>query len=625
MNRRARRAESARAGLLPTQTSSSGLQQAAEIEDIYAAVTRHYRVGDFAQAQRLCQAILARDPRHLRSLVTLADIVQQEGRNNLALKLLKQALVVDCGDATAHDTIALTYQALGRRDEAVWHFSQAIALGLRGAEILVKQNAALGPALKRLAEAWPRQLSLADLLGPEGAVPLAADALLFALLQSTVIHDRELERLFTAMRRALLEQAVEAGAQICEPGWIEFYCALAQQCFLNEYVFALGAAEETNLARVRNRVAEALRLKVPVAPLDLIVIASYQPLQMLPLAKSLLNAAWPDTIGRLLTQQIREPLEEAADRPWIPALTSVDDAISLQVQDQYEASPYPRWTAVPQIKPTTVVQYLRDNEGIVPASWPITTVGVSILIAGCGTGSHSIDTALRFPRARILAIDLSRASLAYARRKSRALSLTNIEYAQADILRLGSLEPRFDVIEAVGILHHLSDPEAGWRRLLPLLHPNGLMYVGLYSEAARRSLAAARALIAERGYRATADDIRAFRQELMWRSDMPPFRDFSSTSGCRDLVFHVMEHQFTIPRIAAFLEANQLTFLGFGGLPSEVGEQFRQHFSDPGAARDLACWHTFEQMHPLTFGGMYSFWVQKVEATSKATEGSESV
>jgi 2-polyprenyl-3-methyl-5-hydroxy-6-metoxy-1,4-benzoquinol methylase len=625
MNRKARRSEVARAGFLPALIGSARRPQAPGIDDIYAAVTRHYRAGGLAEAQRLCRAILARDPRHLRSLVTLADIVQQEGRNNLALKLLKQALAVDCADATAHDTIAMTYQALGRRDEAVWHFTQALALGLRGAETLVKQNTALSAALRRLAEAWPRQLSLADLLGPDGAVPLAADALLLALLQSTVIHERELERLFTATRRALLEQVVETGAPVCEGSSIEFYCALAQQCFLNEYVFAAGAVEETRLACVHNRVVEALRSEVAVAPLDLTVIASYQPLHELPLASSLLDAAWPDGIGRLLTQQIREPFEEAADRPQIPAVTSVADAASLQVQDQYETSPYPRWTAVPQIKPTTVVQYLRDSEGIAPASWPITKIEVSILIAGCGTGSHSIDSALRFPRAHILAIDLSRASLAYARRKSRALGLTNVEYAQADILQLGSLERRFDVIEAVGVLHHLSDPEAGWRLLLSLLRPNGLMCIGLYSEAARRSLAAGRALIAERGYRATAADIRAFRQELMWRNGMPPFRDFSSISGCRDLLFHVIEHQFNIPRIATFIETNQLMFLGFASLPPEVSEQFRQLFPNPAAPRDLACWHAFEQMHPHTFGGMYSFWVQKIEAAGKVTERPASI
>jgi SAM-dependent methyltransferase len=259
------------------------------------------------------------------------------------------------------------------------------------------------------------------------------------------------------------------------------------------------------------------------------------------------------------------------------------------------------------------VHFLRDRLNIVPISWPQTTVGVDILIAGCGTGSHSIDSALRFPKARILAIDISGPSLAYARRKSRALGLTNIAYGQADILRLAALGRRFDVIETVGVLHHLADPAAGWRVLLSLLRPHGLMLVGLYSATARQSLAAARAFIAERGYRATTDDIRVCRQELIQRFGMPPFRDFSSTSGCRDLLCNVMEHQFTIPQIKAFLDENRLTFLGFEQLPPDVLRQFQQQFSDAGALRDLESWHAFEQTHPLTFGNMYFFWIQKTE------------
>ena len=124
-------------------------------------------------------------------------------------------------------------------------------------------------------------------------------------------------------------------------------------------------------------------------------------------------------------------------------------------------------------------------------------------------------------------------------------------------------------------------------------------------------MTAARAFIAERGYRATADDIRTCRQELILRGGAPPSKDFSSISGCRDLLFNVMEHQFTIPRIATFLAANHLDFLGFDQLPGEVHEQFRRQFPATAAPRDLECWHEFEQMHPNTFIGMYSFWIQK--------------
>ena len=613
MNRKARRAAAKQAESALSPAAADGPFRATAAEDVYAAAISHYRKGEFVQAENLCRLALSREGRHLRSLVLLGDIVQLGGRNKLAVKLLSQALELDRTDAAAHDNIAIAYQALGRIDEAAAHFTHAMALGLRDPEILVKQSAAVTAPLKRLADAWPRQVRLAELLGVQGASAMAQDAMVLALLQSRVVHDPELERLLAAIRRGLLQQAIDGGRQSVDDDSLGFFCALAQQYFLNEYVFALDEIERTHGRQVEDRIVVALAAGAEIAPLDLVVTASYLPLYKLPGASSLLSRAWPHAIERLLTQQIREPLEEESDRKDIAALTQIDDAVSLQVQNQYEESPYPRWTAIPQIEPTSVVHFLRDRLNIVPLSWPQTTVGVDILIAGCGTGSHSIDSALRFPKARILAIDISRTSLAYARRKSRELGLTNIEYGQADILKLAALGRRFDVIETVGVLHHLADPAAGWRVLLSLLRPHGLMLVGLYSATARQSLTAARAFIAQRGYRATADDIRACRQELIQRSGMPPFRDFSSISGCRDLLFNVMEHQFTIPQIAEFLDANGLTFLGFEQLPPHVLRQFQQQFSDTGAMRDLESWHAFEQAHPLTFGNMYFFWIQKTE------------
>ena len=55
--------------------------------------------------------------------------------------------------------------------------------------------------------------------------------------------------------------------------------------------------------------------------------------------------------------------------------------------------------------------------------------------------------------------------------------------------------------------------------------------------------------------------------------------DFSTMSGCRDLLFNVMEHQFTIPRIKAFLDANNLTFLGFGQVQPQVLTDFKAQYS----------------------------------------------
>ena len=113
--------------------------------------------------------------------------------------------------------------------------------------------------------------------------------------------------------------------------------------------------------------------------------------------------------------------------------------------------------------------------------------------------------------------------------------------------------------------YHLADPLAGWRILLLLLRPGGVMLVGLYSVIARKAINAARAFVAERGYQPTADGIRACRQELIRREslakELDQINDFFTMSECRDMLFHVMEHQFTIARIKAFVAEQRLRTL----------------------------------------------------------------
>jgi SAM-dependent methyltransferase len=239
-----------------------------------------------------------------------------------------------------------------------------------------------------------------------------------------------------------------------------------------------------------------------------------------------------------------------------------------------------------------------------------------VLVAGAGTGQHPIKTALRLPDADVLGVDLSRASLAYGARMAAKIGVPNLTLAQADILGLDSLSAvygQFALVECAGVLHHMDDPLAGWAVLRRLLRPDGLMLIGLYSELARREIVAARTMIAAEAIPSTSDGIRAARRRIL---DLPAdhpltsltvHRDFYSESGFRDLTMHVQEHRFTIPRLAAALDALDLRFLGFQ-TSKAVLEQFRARFPSPGAAHDLACWDQFETEHPDTFILMYHLW-----------------
>ncbi len=443
---------------------------------------------------------------------------------------------------------------------------------------------------------------------------IADDPLLRQILVSGRVSDREVERVLTLARNGLLRQA--RAERSLEPPSMEFFCALAHQCFLNEYVFAETEAERVEVERLQAQLEDRLRAGGEVAPAWLVALAAFRPLHSLAAAEGLLGRAWPEPIDALVTLQLREPLEERALCAELPALTAVDDPVSRVVQAQYEENPYPRWvTAAPAARPLRLDAFVRERfphaalDPIPGADAP------DVLIAGCGTGSHPIETARRFVGARVLGVDLSRASLAYALRKTRALGLP-IAYAQADILALDRVGRSFDLIEASGSLHHLADPAAGWRALLRCLRPGGLMLLGLYSARARADLNAARAAAAARGYRGTAGEIRRFRQEIFAWPDGTPGKsvmqhgDFYSTSGCRDLLFHVQEHQYELPEIDRFVRSERLRFLGFE-LDRRILRVFAAAHPDDPAMADLDAWHRFECANPGIFTGMYQFWIQK--------------
>lgn len=176
-----------------------------------------------------------------------------------------------------------------------------------------------------------------------------------------------------------------------------------------------------------------------------------------------------------------------------------------------------------------------------------------ILIAGCGTGQHSIETATRCSNCPVTAVDSSLSRLAYAIRKTNELKLDNLEYLQADFLHLHQLVKKIDIIESSGVLYHMAEPIAGWRVLVDLLEPSGLMKIGLYSASARQYIQEIRKEITARKIGSSEANIRKFRKSLVEshgenHKKLTTSSDFFSLSTLRDLIFHVQEHRFAFHR-----------------------------------------------------------------------------
>jgi SAM-dependent methyltransferase len=106
--------------------------------------------------------------------------------------------------------------------------------------------------------------------------------------------------------------------------------------------------------------------------------------------------------------------------------------------------------------------------------------GKRVLDAGCGTGRHAYF-ASQFGAREVVALDLSEA-VETARRVVSEFEVADV--VQGDLLRppfrTAAEGGGFDFVYSIGVLHHLPDPEAGFRSLLRFLRPGGTIAVWVY-------------------------------------------------------------------------------------------------------------------------------------------------
>lgn len=540
--------------------------------------------GDVEGAQAALRRAIEAQPHNATAHSNLGNALRTRGELAAAVRSYRRAIELAPRLASAHYNLALTLRDLGDPG------------ALAAVREAIHCAPALRPAWQLFAEllaplrfeAWEAALA-ADcerLLGETDVeVQDCAEALLslvrsaprgrlfLLLLEHALVPDETFEREMTALRRELLFAPVS----------LELCCALAHQCFLNEYVWSEDAGETLVVRNIQ-----------PGTPLDAARLAMYRPIRHLPKPPG-----GDPAFERLWRRLVEEPAKEAATE--IPVITPIADAVSLKVQAQYEENPYPRWHRAPAAGAFPLPRMLRSLfPHLEPAKLAGAPAAPRILIAGCGTGRHAAITAQLQPHGRILAVDLSRASLAHAMRRSRELGLANLRFAQADLLALGALGERFDLIECSGVLHHLRDPIAGWRVLLSLLEPGGFMKLGLYAERARRHIVAAHKAV-------QGLEVRAARRRILELAPDDPARavtrltDFYCASGARDLILHVQEHRFTIPQLASAIAELGVEFLGFE-LPGRR------------MALTLEQWDAYETANPDTFASMYQFWIRKPDA-----------
>ncbi|WP_420403715.1 methyltransferase domain-containing protein [Nisaea sp.] len=590
------------------------------------------RQGRAAEAAAIFAAAAKANPRQPELQNNLGVAMKAAGKPKEAVQAYRRALKLAPGYAVAEANLARALLQLGEGATAVRHFESAhrktpdagyfsemldALAGLRFEKPDAALRALLLAVFQRrdidLQRLVPAALSLvlanrAVARGADAAwhwyreggappPPLPEDGLLSALLTWTTLPDPRLEAWMIAERRRLL---LAGGMKLSTA------VPLALQAMASEFAWIETKEERDALAPLL--AAERL------APEEGLLVALYRDLAVFPAA---LEALRGNDVCRLIRERaVVEPEEERALGAALPSLTPIADATSEKVREQYELHPYPRWRSVDgQIRRKKLDAHLRDRFPAMRFDG-IDLEAPRLLVAGCGTGRHAIQTAARYEGVEVTAVDLSRRSLGYAARMAQALGRTNIRFAQADILGLGALEERFDVIECSGVLHHMADPMAGWQVLRGLLKPGGLMRVALYSEIARERFAKLRAEIAAQADEDIAAEIRARRRDVLLLEEDDPAAivwqtgDFYSLSGCRDLLFHRREVRFNWPEIGAAAAELSLKLVGVETASPTLREVYLKRFPDDPSATDPANWDALERDNPDSFLAMYQFWCQ---------------
>ena len=390
--------------------------------------------------------------------------------------------------------------------------------------------------------------------------------------------------------------------------------SIAINFFISEFVIEESDLERKNIRLLKEEIKNKVQNKE--LEIKILILSLYGKLDFVDynnLTKS------SHLLSNIFKLHIEDSQNEDEIKKNLISYSSIDDLVSQNVKKQYEQNPYPRWQSYELIhekKPFN--QILNELSIKFHIDQNINFESPQVLIAGCGTGQHAIESYSRYLNSKITCIDLSLSSLAYANRKTTEKNIKSIDFFHCDILEIKNLPcDNFDIIESSGVIHHMQNPEHGLNNLISKLKNGGFIKLGLYSKYAREEIRDFRKKFVNNDFNdMSKDDLKKIRNDLIKRNDFEMknifgWSDFFSLSEFRDLLVHVQEHQFDCIELKKLLSNKNLNFLGFELRNTSILNNFKSIYGSESLT-NLEKWHDFESRNKNTFSGMYQFWCQKL-------------
>ncbi len=579
-----------------------------------------YKQKKYQEALRSLERVIEIEPNNINALNVLGFILQEVGEFKKSLAYLKKSININPNNSQAINTLVNLFKFIELFSLSENNSSDLTELFLfLFDKNSIDHNALFNNAKKLIffeeTKNIVEQLIVKnELLLNNNLVKKTIKKKLFHLiLQKALFRDKFLEKFLCHIRKEFLFLIKNKNKdENFLKEFKDFIISFAEQSFLNEYLFFQSDEEIKIVNDLKTKIEDDKNIN----ELYISVLGCYLPLNTSEIITHKLAkyTSKCSLFNDLVKIQIKDSILERELKSTISSLDNVTDSISKKVREQYEENPYPRWRyadSVPKNKFLTILNNDIKPNKIISKDNNLTR---KVLIAGCGTGQHLVNIS-SYENSNILAVDLSLSSLAFAKRKMQELNISNVEFLHSDILNLKNLNEKFSVIECVGVLHHLKDPEKGLKILLDILEPKGYLKLGLYSELARKHIVETREMIKKYNIKTTILDIRKFREIVKNDNDNKSFQklnynyDFYSTSNVRDLIFHVQEHRYTIPNITKLLRKYNLEFLGFTN--SSNKKMYSKHYPNDLECTSLENWNNFEIINPDIFKQMYQFWLKK--------------
>ena len=195
-----------------------------------------------------------------------------------------------------------------------------------------------------------------------------------------------------------------------------------------------------------------------------------------------------------------------------------------------------------------------------------------ILDAGCGSGVSSDYLVHLNPEARVTALDISPKALAVAQeRLRRSGGEQHVRFHCISLLEAPSLG-RFQLINSVGVLHHMADPAAGLAALARALAEGGILHLFLYADGGRWEIHRTQQALGLLGVQADGTGVRFARQLIAQLPEHNSIRqrqqqrwnlDTVDDAAFADMYLHPQETSYTLERLFRLVEGCGLEFLGF--------------------------------------------------------------